>query len=106
MKTIEDLMSPAKKLTELNQVQMKKAMDAQQATAKEYVSLAEKRFEAARGIKDVASFNAFIMEQVDLTRSGMDKMLLDSKVFLKEAKEYSEEVLNLIQDGKDMMSKK
>jgi len=106
MKTIEELMAPAKKLTELNRVQMTKAMDAQYATAKEYESLAEQRFEAARDIKDAASCNAFIMDQVEFARSGMEKILLDSKAFLKEAKTYNDEVMNLIQGSQDVASKK
>ncbi|KXJ45435.1 MAG: phasin family protein [Cycloclasticus sp.] len=106
MKTIEELLSPIEKLTELNRVQIKKSMDAQQASAKKYVSLAEERFEAAKGIRDVVSFNAFIMDQVEFSRSSMEKMLLDSKAFLTEAKVYNEEMVKLIQEGNAVFKNK
>ena len=106
MKTIEELLSPIEKLTELNRVQIKKSMDAQQACAKKYVSLAEERFEAAKGIRDVVSFNAFIMDQVEFSRSSMEKMLLDSKAFLTEAKVYNEEMVKLIQEGNAVFKNK
>jgi len=105
MKTIEELMAPAKKLTELNRVKIEKAVDAGYANAKEYKSLTEKRFEAARSIKDAASCNEFMMGQLEYARSGMEKVLLDTKTLLTEAITYNNEVMKLLQNSDGVKSK-
>jgi hypothetical protein len=97
MKTLEELMAPVKQLTELNRMKMEKAVEAGYAKAKEYKALTEKRVEAARGIKDAASCNEFMMEQIGYASSSMEKMLLDSKAFLTEAISYNNDVMKLLQ---------
>ena len=106
MKTIEELMVPAKKLTELNRVKIEKAVDVGYANAKEYKSLTEKRFEAARSIKDAASCNEFMMGQLEYVRSGMEKVLLDTKSLLTGAITYNNEVMKLLQSSGGIKSKK
>lgn len=99
LNNLELLLAPAKKLAELNKAQIEKAIAAQQAATKEYVALAEARIKAASTIKDVAGFNTFVNEQVELAKSGVEKVTADSKSMLADAKAYNEEVMKLVQEG-------
>ena len=96
---LDVLLAPAKKLAELNKAQMEKAVASQKAAAKEYISLTEARIKAATAIKDIEGLNAFVKEQVELAKSGFEKVTADSKVLIEEAKSYKEEVIKLVKDS-------
>ena len=96
---LDALLAPAKKIAELNKAQMEKAVASQQAAAKEYISLTEARIKAATAIKDIEGLNAFVKEQVELAKSGFEKVTADSKELMEDAKSYSEEVMKLVQEG-------
>ncbi|PCI18040.1 MAG: hypothetical protein COB62_07215 [Piscirickettsiaceae bacterium] len=100
---IEELMVSAKKLAVLNKSQLEKAALAQQEAVKESVALAEVRMKAATNIKDVSSFNDFILEQMEFAQSGVEKMMADSKALFDGAKTYNEEVIKLVQEGNNSM---
>jgi len=99
LNNFEALLAPAKKLAELNKVQIEKAIAAQQAATKEYVALAEARIKAASAIKDAAGLNSFVKEQVELAQSGFEKAVADGKALVDDAKSYNEEVIKLVQEG-------
>ncbi len=96
LNNLELLLAPVKKLAELNKVQIEKAIASQQVVAKEYVALTEARIKAATAIKDVAGLNAFVKEQVELAKSGFEKVQADSKVLVDDVKAYNEEVIKLV----------
>ncbi|MEO1889703.1 MAG: phasin family protein [Cycloclasticus sp.] len=99
LNNLELLLAPAKKLAELQTVQIEKAIATQQAAAKEYVALTEARIKAATEIKDIAGLNAFVKEQVELAKSGFEKVQADSKVLVEDAKAYNQEVIKLVQES-------
>ncbi|MEW5008101.1 MAG: phasin family protein [Cycloclasticus sp.] len=99
LNNLEALFAPAKKLAELNKLQIEKAMAVQQEATKEYVALAESRIKAATAIKDVAGLNIFVKEQVELAQSGFEKAVADGKTLVEDAKSYNEEVIKLVQEG-------
>ena len=105
LKNLDVLLAPAKKLAELQKVQIEKAIATQQAAAKEYVALTEARIKAASAIKDIAGLNAFVKEQVELAKSGFEKVQADSKVLVEDAKAYNEEVIKLVQEGNAVVTK-
>ena len=105
MKTIEELMVPAKKLTELNRVKIEKAVGVGYANAKDYKLLTEKRFEARRSIKNAASCNEFMMGQLEYVRSGMEKVLLDTKSLLTGVITYNNKAMKLLQNSDGVKSK-
>lgn len=96
---LELLLAPAKKIAELSKLQIEKAMATQQAAAKEYVALTEARMKAASAIKDVEGLNAFVKEQVELAKSGFEKVQADSKVLAADAKAFNEEVMKLVKES-------
>lgn len=102
---IEELMQPAKKLVGLNKVQVEKAVEAQQLSAKEFMALTEARMKAITEIKDVPSFNSFMTEQFDCAQGAIEKMIANSKVLFEEAKTYNEEVIKLMREGNGAMTK-
>ncbi|PCI21703.1 MAG: hypothetical protein COB62_02785 [Piscirickettsiaceae bacterium] len=105
LNNLELLLAPAKKLAELNKAQIEKAVASQQAAAKEYASLTEARIKAATAIKDVAGLNAFVKEQVELAKSGLEKVQADSKVLIEDAKSYNEDVIKLVQESNAVVTK-
>jgi phasin family protein len=105
LNNLELLLAPAKKLAELNKAQIEKVMASQQAAAKEYVALTEARIKAATAIKDVAGLNAFVKEQVELAKSGFEKVQADSKVLVEDVKAYNEEVIKLVQESNKVVTK-
>ncbi|ORU92540.1 MAG: hypothetical protein A6F70_03040 [Cycloclasticus sp. symbiont of Bathymodiolus heckerae] len=105
LNNLEILFAPAKKLAELNKVQMEKAVASQQAAAKEYVALTEARIKAASAIKDIDGLNAFVKDQVELAKSSFEKVQADSKVLIADAKSYNEEVIKLVQEGNAVVTK-
>ena len=105
LNNLELLLAPAKKLAELNKAQIQKVVASQQAAAKEYVQLTEARIKAATAIKDVEGLNAFVKEQVELAKSGFEKVTADSKVLIEEAKSFNEEVIKLVKDSSAEVTK-
>ncbi|PHS72373.1 MAG: hypothetical protein COB22_05025 [Cycloclasticus sp.] len=105
LKNLDVLLAPAKKLAELNKVQIEKAIATQQAAAKEYVALTEARIKAATAIKDIVGLNTFVKEQVELAKSGFEKVQADSKALVEDAKAYNEEVIKLVQEGNKVVTK-
>lgn len=105
LNNLELLLAPAKKLAELNKAQIEKAVATQQAAAKEYVALTEARIKAATAIKDIAGLNTFVKEQVELAKSGFEKVQADSKVLVEDVKSYNEEVIKLVQEGNAVVTK-
>ena len=100
---MEELMGPAKKLTELNRARVEKAVEAQQLAAQEYMVLAEAQFKAAVDIKDMPSLKTFMAGQLECAQSSVEKIVADSKALLEAAKSYNEEVIRLLQEGNKMM---
>jgi len=100
---MEELMGPAKKLTELNRARVEKAVEAQQLAAQEYMVLAEAQFKAAVDIKDMPSLKTFMAGQLECVQSSVEKIVADSKALLEAAKSYNEEVIRLLQEGNKMM---
>ena len=99
LNNLETLFAPAKKLAELNKAQFEKAVASQQAAAKEYVALTEARIKAATAIKDLEGLNAFVKDQVELAKTGLEKVVADSKSLFEDTKAYNEQVLNIVKEG-------
>ena len=97
--------APITKLIELNKSQFEKLAAAQQEAAKNYIQLTEARMKAASGIKDADALNAFAKEQVELAKSGFEKVQADSKVLVEDVKSYNEEVIKLVQEGNAVVTK-
>ncbi|MEO1888983.1 MAG: phasin family protein [Cycloclasticus sp.] len=90
---------PIKKLIELNKAQFEKLAAAQQEAAKNYVKQTEASIKAASGIKDKESFSAFAKEQVELSKTSLEKVVADGKSLFADTKAYNEEVLNLVKES-------
>lgn len=97
---------PIKKLIELNKAQFEKLAAAQQEAAKNYVAQTEIRIKAASGIKDKEAFSAFAKEQVELSKTGLEKVVADGKSLFADTKAYNEEVLNLVKESAAMFAPK
>jgi len=105
LNNVELLLTPAKKLAELNKAQIEKAVATQQTAAKEYVALTEARIKAATAIKDIAGLNTFVQEQIELAKSSFEKVQADSKVLAEDVKAYNEEVIKIVQEGNAVVTK-
>jgi len=99
MNNFDAFSAPITKLIELNKAQFEKLAAAQQEAAKNYVELTEARIKAATGIKDPEALNAFAKEQVELAKTGLEKVVADSKSLFEDTKAYNEQVLELVKES-------
>ncbi|ORU91738.1 MAG: hypothetical protein A6F72_03115 [Cycloclasticus sp. symbiont of Poecilosclerida sp. N] len=90
---------PITKLIELNKAQFEKLAAAQQEATKNYVELTEASIKAASGIKDPEAFNTFAQEQVELAKSGLEKVVADGKTLFEDTKAYNEQVLCIVKES-------
>ena len=102
---LDSLLAPAKKIADLQKVQIEKAIASQQAATKEYVSSMEARIKAATAIKDMEGLNAFVKDQVELAKSAFEKVQADSKVLVEDAKAYNEEIMKLVKESSAVATK-
>jgi len=91
--------APITKLIELNKSQFEKMAAAQQEAAKSYIALTEARIKAASGIKDADALKAFAQDQVELAKTGLEKVVADGKSLFEDTKAYNEQVLNLVKES-------
>ena len=94
---------PIKKLVELNKAQFEKLVAAQQAAAKSYMESTDARLKAASSIKDPEALTAFAKEQVELAKTGLEKMTADSKGLFEDAKAYNEQVLSIVKESASLL---
>ena len=99
MNDFNALAEPIKKLIELNKTQFEKLATAQQESAKNYIALTEARIKAASSINDPEALKQFTNEQIELAQSGYEKMVNDSQSLFKDAKDYNEQLLNIIKQS-------
>lgn len=90
---------PIKKLIELNKSHFEKLAAAQQEAAKNYMQLTEARIKAASTIKDPESLQTYVKEQVELAKSGYEKVVTDSKSLFEDTKSFNEQVLNIVKES-------
>ncbi|MBQ0724400.1 MAG: phasin family protein [Cycloclasticus sp.] len=99
MNDFNALAEPIKKLIELNKTQFEKLAAAQQESAKNYIALTEARIKAASTINDPEALKQFTNEQIKLAQSGYEKMVNDGQSLFKDAKDYNEQLLNIIKQS-------
>lgn len=105
MNHIEELMEPAKKLTELNKAQIEKAVEDRQLAVKEYVEMTGTQLKAAAEVKDVFSFNTFIADQWSCAQDSIEKVMSSNKALLENLKVYNEECIKIWREGASVMNK-
>ncbi len=77
--------APIQKIVDLNTAAITKAFEAQQAAAKDLLSLSQARAKAAMEIKDVDGFTAFVTEQSEIAKSSFQELTESTQVATEDA---------------------
>ena len=97
--------APIQKIIDLNTAAITKAFEAQQAAAKDLLSLSQARAKAALEIKDVDGFTAFVTEQSEIAKSSFQELTESTQVATEDAKAYFAEVQAILTESQEVVAK-
>ena len=97
--------APIQKIVDLNTAVIIKALEEQQAIAKNLLSVSQARTKAALEIKDVDGFAAFVTEQSEITQSSFQELAESTQVASKDANAYFVEVQAILTESQETVVK-
>ncbi|MEH6578120.1 MAG: hypothetical protein V7731_13675 [Amphritea sp.] len=97
--------APIQKIIDLNTAVITKTFEAQQAAAKDLLSLSQARTKAALEIKDVDDFTAFVTEQSEIAKSSFQELTESTQVATEDAKAYFAEVQAILTESQEVVAK-
>ena len=97
VKNFKGFTQPITQLVDLNTQHFDTLMEAQKKAAENYRALVQERMKSASEIKDPVALASFVTDQMALTQSSYEKMVMNSRSMFEAMTGYNAEVIELFQ---------
>ena len=103
---VEELLAPAKALTELTLANLEKVASLNADLYTKYVNLVLDNVRAAMKVADADSAKSFMEKQNSVAKEVVDSIIADTKIYSELNQEYTAEVQKLVTAEVEKVAKK